>query len=168
MLAMIAHPAAQARAQAELDAVVWRARAPTAVDLVRPPYVRATVREALHWRPVTPAVLGHRARADGWYEGMFLPAGTILAPSIWAMNREPYSADADAFEPARHVDARGELDTRDEGHVTYGFRRRICVGRGVANASLAMHAAVALWACVRGRAKDERGRDVPVDVDGYT
>ncbi|KAI0047609.1 cytochrome P450 [Auriscalpium vulgare] len=143
MLAMIAHPAAQARAQAELDTVVGRARAPTMADLPDLPYVRAT--------------------------GMVIPAGTIVIPNIWAVNRELYGAgaDADAFEPARHLNARGELDTRDEGHVTYGFGRRICVGRGVANASLAMHAAVTLWACMLGRAYDDRGRAVPVDVEGY-
>ncbi|KAI0047593.1 cytochrome P450 [Auriscalpium vulgare] len=170
MIAMIVHPDAQARAQAEIDTVVGRGRIPTAADLPNLPYVRATVRETLRWRPVSPTGLPHNTSEDDWYEGMFIPKGTTVIPNVWAMNREPYGADADNFEPARHLDAQGEMaaapaDTREEGHVTYGFGRRICVGRQLANAALTMHAAMTLWACSLGHAKDENGRDIPVDVD---
>ncbi|KAI0053639.1 cytochrome P450 [Auriscalpium vulgare] len=170
MLAMISHPDIQARAQAELDTVVGRARIPTAADLPNLPYVRATIREALRWRPASPTGMPHRASQDDWYEGMFIPKGALVIPNVAAMNLEPYGADAHMFEPARHLNVRGEMapapaDTHDEGHVTFGFGRRLCVGRHVANASLAMHAAVTLWACSMGLAKDEAGRDIPVDVD---
>ena len=50
--AMVAFPEAQRRAQAELDAVVGRARLPTYADAPRLPYVRAIIREVLRWRPV--------------------------------------------------------------------------------------------------------------------
>lgn len=47
------------------------------------------------------------------------------------MNRDPdvYGEDVGLFKPERHLDADGKLkpspaDTKDEGHVTYGFGRR--------------------------------------------
>lgn len=68
---------------------------------------------------------------DDWYEGYFIPAGTICVANVWAMNRDPeiWGTDAPEFKPERHLDERGRLakapvDTRDEGHVTFGFGRR--------------------------------------------
>lgn len=54
MLAVIAHPDKQRKCQEELDAVVGRSRMPTFADRDSLPYLCATVREALRWRPVTP------------------------------------------------------------------------------------------------------------------
>ena len=54
MLAMIAFPAKQRRCQEELDTVIGRSRMPTFADRDNLPYLRATVREALRWRPVGP------------------------------------------------------------------------------------------------------------------
>jgi hypothetical protein len=51
---MIAYPEIQKKCQEELDAVVGRERMPTFQDMENLPYLRATVREALRWRPVTP------------------------------------------------------------------------------------------------------------------
>jgi len=53
-LAILAYPETQARAQAELDAVVGRTRLPTFADYAHLPYIRAMVKEALRWRPVDP------------------------------------------------------------------------------------------------------------------
>ena len=54
MLGMAAHPEVQKRAQEELDSVIGRSRMPTLADRDSLPYIRATVREALRWRPVVP------------------------------------------------------------------------------------------------------------------
>ena len=84
-----------------------------------------------------------------------------------------YGEDATLFEPARHLCpdgsalAPGPQDTQDEGHVVYGFGKRICVGRHVANDTMFIAFAVILWAMELAPAKDEHGRDIPVDVDGY-
>jgi len=50
--------------------------------------------------------------------------------------------------------------------VTYGFGRRICVGRHIANNSLFIHIAAMLWAMNIGRPEDEKGQPIPLDVDG--
>ena len=54
VLAMIHHPDAMRKAQAELDSVVGRERAPTFEDRDSLPYIRAVIRETLRWRPVAP------------------------------------------------------------------------------------------------------------------
>ena len=59
-LAMVAYPETQARAHAELDAVVGRARLPTFADYQHLPYIRAMVKELLRWRPIVPLITPHR------------------------------------------------------------------------------------------------------------
>jgi len=54
MLAMIAYPEKQKKCQEELDRVIGPARMPTFEDRNNLPYVSATVRELLRWRPVIP------------------------------------------------------------------------------------------------------------------
>ncbi|KAN0132228.1 Cytochrome P450 [Lactarius tabidus] len=169
MLAMVTYPEVQKRAQAELDAVVGRSRTPTFADLPHLPYIRAMVKEALRWRPVDPVGLPHLSTEDDWYEGMFIPKGTIMMANVWHLNRDPelYGADAEHFNPARFLDTPCPPETKEEGHVTYGFGRRVCVGKHVANNSLFIDLAVTLWACNIEPAKDARGNVIPIDVDGW-
>ncbi|KAH9042035.1 cytochrome P450 [Lactarius pseudohatsudake] len=174
MLAMLAYPETQARAQAELDAVVGRERLPTFADYPHLPYIRAMVKEALRWRAVDPVGLPHRSTEDDWYEGMFIPKGTICIANVWHLNRDPdiYGEDAEHFNPARHLDSKGEIapgppDTKEESHVTFGFGRRLCVGRHVANNSLFIDMAILLWALKFERKKDATGKLLPLDVDGF-
>jgi len=172
-LAMVAYPETQARAQAELDAVVGLARPPNFADYLHLPYLRAMVKETLRWALVAPLGLPHRTNEDDWYEGMFIPKGTICIPNVWHMNRDPeiYGENAAQFDPTRFLDANGDIapdpDTKDEGHVSYGFGRRECVGRHVANNSLFINIAVVLWATKIERKKDASGKLLPLDVDGF-
>jgi cytochrome P450 len=172
-LAMLVYPETQSRAQAELDAVVGRARLPTFADYQLLPYTRAMVKELLRWRTIAPMAVPHRTTEDDWYEGMFIPKGTICIPNVWYMNHDPeiYGEDADHFDPARHLDANGDIapgppDTKEEGHVSFGFGRRKCPGRYVANNSLFIDIAIMLWATKIERKKDASGQLVPLDVDG--
>ncbi|SRR6266702_4940964 len=173
-LAMLAYPETQARAQAELDAVVGRTRLPTFADYPHLPYIRAMVKEALRWRAVDPVGLPHRSTEDDWYEGMFIPKGTICIANVWHLNLDPdiYGEDAAHFNPTRYLDTNGYIapgppDAKEEGHFTYGFGRRLCVGRHVANNSLFINIATVLWALKIERKKDATGKLLPVDVDGY-
>ncbi|KAF8463377.1 cytochrome P450 [Russula ochroleuca] len=173
-LAILAYPETQARAQAEIDAVVGRARLPTFADYPHLPYVRAMVKEVLRWRPVAPLAAPHQSTEDDWYEGMFIPKGTICIPNLWHMNRDPevYGQNTEDFDPARYLDATGEIapgesHTREEGHFSYGFGRRICVGRYMADNSLFINIAVLLWAIKIERKVDASGQLLPLDIDGF-
>ena len=174
MVAMLAYPETQARAHAELDAVVGRARMPNFADLPHLPYIRAMVKEVLRWRPVGPLAVPHRVIEDDWYEGMFIPKGTICIPNIWQLNRdsELFGENTEHFIPGRYLDASGDIapgmsDIKENGHFSYGFGRRNCVGRHMADNSLFIYIAVLLWATKIDRKKDASGRFLPLDVDGW-
>ena len=87
MLAMVLHPEVQARAQAEIDAVVGRDRMPSFADRDALPYIRAVVRESLRWRMVGPLGVPRTTVQDDVYEGYFIPKGSVVLENIWAMNR---------------------------------------------------------------------------------
>ncbi|KAJ3981948.1 cytochrome P450 [Lentinula detonsa] len=70
MQAMILYPEAQRLAQEE-------------IDHVHLPYIRATVKEILRWRGVSPIGLPHRLSQDDYYEGFFIPRDTICFVNNW-------------------------------------------------------------------------------------
>ncbi|KAJ3898383.1 cytochrome P450 [Lentinula edodes] len=153
MQAMILYSEAQRLAQEEIDRVVGPYRLPTFDDYEHLPYIRATVKEILRWRGVSPIGLPHRLIQDDYYEGYLLPKDTICFVNNWSLHHDKaiYGDDAEHFNPGRFLDENGNLessivDTRDEGHASYGFGKRICVGRHVANNSLFIHIAFLLWA----------------------
>ncbi|THU82021.1 cytochrome P450 [Dendrothele bispora CBS 962.96] len=153
IFAMCLHPEFQKRAQAEIDTVVGRDRLPTFADSPHLPYCHAMAKEALRWRPVDPLGMPHYTIEDDWYEGMYIPKGTVLLANVWHLNRDPnlYGPDAHLFNPERWLDAKGGLvkgpaEAKEDGHSTYGFGRRICVGRHVADNSLFINIASILWA----------------------
>jgi len=173
-LAMIAHPDYQRRAQAELDAVVGRSRVPTFSDISGLPYIQAMVKEVLRWRPPLPFSLPHSTTEDDWYDGMFIPKGTTCLPNLWQCHHDPvaYGEDAASFNPGRFLDSCGKVtsgpaETRGEGHVTYGFGKRSCIGNHVANDSLFIFLATSLWALNFERVCDDRGREIPLDTESF-
>jgi len=168
---MIALPEVQRRAQAELDSVVGRDRLPTFDDAPRLPYVCAMVREVLRWRPTLPLGVPHAAIKDDWYEGMFIPKGTVCIANLWHCNhdRAVFGEDADEFRPERHLNSEGELvpgpvETNKTGNVTFGFGRRFCVGKDLANNSLYIDISRMLWGANFERARDENGKEIPLDL----
>jgi cytochrome P450 len=88
-LAMTAHPAVQRRAQDELDAVVGHGRVPRVGDRAHLPYVSALIREVLRWGTPLPIGVPHVSEADAWYEGMFIPKGTMCIVNVRACNMDP-------------------------------------------------------------------------------
>ena len=172
VLAMVTHPAIQKRAQEQLDAVVGRFRPPTFSDASNLPYIQALVKETLRWRPAIPLGAMHKTIEDDWFEGMFIPKGTPCIANVWQCNQDPayYGEDAASFNPDRFLDESGKLipgpaETRDDGHSTYGFGRRACVGKNAANDALFVSMATVLWAVRLERPRDESGKEVPLDTE---
>ena len=173
---MLAYPETQARAHVELDTVIGRSRLPTFADLPHLPYIRAMVRETLRWRPLSPLGSPHQTTKDDWYEGMFIPKGTMCIQNMWHMNRDPeiFGKNPEHFDPGRYLDESGtdaapgmSTEIKERGHFTYGFGRRICVGRYMSDNALFINIAVLLWATEIGRKKDASGNFVPLDLDGW-
>ncbi|THU89650.1 cytochrome P450 [Dendrothele bispora CBS 962.96] len=169
LLAMVSYPHVQEKAQDELDRVVGRARPPSFSDMKHLPYIQAIVKEILRWQ--TPLTVGvpHATSEDDYYEGYFIPKGTVCMANVMGLHRDPeiYGPDADEFRPERHLNDDGEIkDEKSQGHFTYGFGHRICVGRHVANNSLFIAIAIMLWAMKITSVKDEKGNSVKPDLEG--
>ncbi|KAI0265708.1 cytochrome P450 [Gloeopeniophorella convolvens] len=134
LLVMAAFPRFQKHAQEELDAVVGRTRVPTFADAKRLPYVQAMVKGTPRWRPPLPLLIPHSTTQDSWYEGMFIPKGTMCLSNLWHCNHDHavFGEDADMFNPERYLDVQrepisGPAEARS-GHSTYGFGRRASIG----------------------------------------
>uniref|UniRef100_A0A0W0F5Y3 Cytochrome p450 n=1 Tax=Moniliophthora roreri TaxID=221103 RepID=A0A0W0F5Y3_MONRR len=163
IVAMLAFPDVQRKVQAEIDAVIGQARIPTLADMENLPYMRAVVKEVLRWRPPVP--LG-----DDIYEGYHIPKGSWIIPNILAMNHDPgtYGQDPDVFRPERFLNEDGTHkepppDTKDEGHYSFGFGRRICPGRHLASNTV-LSFAIVLWAAKLEPGKDAHGNESPISI----
>ncbi|KAF8273305.1 cytochrome P450 [Lactarius quietus] len=170
LLAMLAYPEVQARAQAELDEVVGRGRPPTFADVPSLPYIRAMVKETLRWSPIAPFGVPHASTTDDWYEGMLIPKGTICLQNMRVLNSDPevFGSNVAEFDPTRYLDGKGQVKTlmesREDGHVSFGFGRRVCPGMHVAEGTLAIDFATLLWAIRFERPEGSQGE---LDVRNY-
>ncbi|KAJ7722333.1 cytochrome P450 [Mycena metata] len=137
ILAMLANPAAQKRAQMEIDSVTGGKRLPDFDDEAALPYVSALCKEVLRWKPVAPGGIAHFLAVEDQYNGYTLPANSIIAPNIWAiLHDEAMYPDPQAFKPERFLlDGKPNPNVRDP-QAAFGFGRRICPGRFLAQASV--------------------------------
>ncbi|KAJ7873328.1 cytochrome P450 [Mycena olivaceomarginata] len=144
-LAMALNPAVQAKAQAEIDAVVGSDRLPTFADREDLPYVDALVKEVLRWHSVAPTGVLHRAIQDDIYEGHFIPKGALLLANIHRITHDARTyADPMAFNPDRFIATKDKPAETDPRNFCWGFGRRICPGMHLADASLFISAAMTL------------------------
>ncbi|EXJ67794.1 uncharacterized protein A1O5_09140 [Cladophialophora psammophila CBS 110553] len=134
VLAMTLYPEVQREAQAEIDAAIGTSRLPTFSDRESLPYVDALVKEVLRWHPVAPMGVPHLTTKADVYDGYFIPEGSLLIPSIWAMlHDEAIYHDPEVFNPSRFLGPNAEPDPHN---VSFGFGRRICPGKLFADATL--------------------------------
>ncbi|KAK1757145.1 cytochrome P450 1A2 [Echria macrotheca] len=137
VLYLMQNPEVQQKAQAEVDRVVGRDRLPTCDDLPSLPYTRLVLNETYRMNPLSPLGIPHATVADDVYEGMFIPKGTTVYPNVWAMmHDENVYAEPHRFWPERYL-PRGEGGNEEPLPVgNFGFGRRICIGRNLAENSL--------------------------------
>ncbi|KAF8979259.1 cytochrome P450 [Cyathus striatus] len=137
-VSMILHPEEQKKAQEQIDHVVGRGRPPTFRDIesLYPCYNQGSYAMERH--------CSIRTSEDDAYNGYFIPKGTVCIVNTWGLNRDKkvYGEDADIFRPERHLGNKLKEDT----YSTYGFGRRICVGKHVANNSIFIEVARILLA----------------------
>ncbi|KAG7439041.1 cytochrome P450 [Guyanagaster necrorhizus] len=151
MLAFLLYPEVQAKAQAELDAVVGHGtRLPNFDDRPQLPYIDAIVLEAMRWNSVVPLGVAHRTMKEDVYRGYYIPAGTfqihfffsvydyvpfvgaIIIGNAWAMlHDEKDYPNPLVFDPGRFIPRDGK-ERQPEPTVAFGFGRRICPGRYIA------------------------------------
>ncbi|KAJ7214442.1 cytochrome P450 [Mycena pura] len=168
ILAMTMFPEIQKKAQAAVDEVVGPNRLPDFEDNI--PYVDAVARELLRWRPVFPLSVPHAVTADDVYKGYHIPAGAVVVGNSWAVlhDEKIYGPNTDRFIPERWLTESGEINKAiREPDTAFGFGRRICPGKDMAQWSLWICVASILAAFNITKGVDENG--VPLEPSGeYT
>ncbi|KAF7323866.1 O-methylsterigmatocystin oxidoreductase [Mycena kentingensis (nom. inval.)] len=166
---MVLHPEIQKKAQAELDAVVGDGRLPNFDDRDSLPYSDALYREIMRLHGPAPLGVPHASSEDDVYNGFFIPKGSTIMYNQWAMCRDArIYPDPDAFKPERFIAADGSL-IKENFPPTYGYGRRICAGKSMADASVWIAIASILSVFNMTKAKDAAGNDIPVPdeyIDG--
>ena len=136
IVGMLSNPSVIQKAHEELDRVVGSSRTPTFEDEPNLPYLRQIIKETLRWRPINKLGANHYATQDDWYEGFFIPKGSIVMVNWWALHydekrwRDPEKFDPDRME-GKTMSAAEEAasgDPMDRSHFSYGGGRRICPG----------------------------------------
>ncbi|KAK0446235.1 cytochrome P450 [Armillaria borealis] len=133
ILAFILYPEVQAKAQAELDAVVGPTRLPNFDDRPQLPYIDAILLEALRWNPVVPMGIAHRSVKADVYRGYYIPAakGQIDARCRAILHDEKSYPNPLVFNPDRFMHEDGK-ELQPNPIAAFGFGRRICPGRYLA------------------------------------
>ncbi|KAJ7138224.1 cytochrome P450 [Mycena epipterygia] len=136
VLAMLANPEAQRKAQMEIDMVIGEEQLPDFNDEHSLPYVSALVQEVLRWKPVAPLGVPHFLSVEDEYRGYRIPAGSVVIGNVWAILHNEMYPDPGAFKPERFLrDGKPNPDVRDP-QAAFGFGRRICPARHMAMESV--------------------------------
>ncbi len=125
-----AHPEAEARLHAELDAVLPD-RPPTFADLPSLPHAENVINETLRLYP-TVWLLGREAIEPTEVGGHPIPAGTTVYMSQWVIHRDPrFFDDPLSYRPDRWLGGLAKKVHR-YAYFPFGGGPRICIGNGFA------------------------------------
>ncbi|KZV75110.1 cytochrome P450 [Peniophora sp. CONT] len=164
-LSMTLFPESQKKAQAEIDAVVGRDRLPTLADRPNLPYVGALVQEIIRWAPVVPMGIPHKLIQDDVFGEYRLPQGSLILTNIYAMLHDPaVYANPDAFVPERFIENESASAEPDPRACFFGFGRRVCPGRHLADMNIWIMIAVALATLSVRKARDNVGTEITPEV----
>ncbi|KAK1543408.1 hypothetical protein CPAR01_04041 [Colletotrichum paranaense] len=115
------------------------------------PYLQAVIKEGLRIFPPVAGLMAKQAPPEGdTWNGVFIPGGTRVGWSSWAMFRRPdvFGEDADEFRPERWLVGQGEDAKEEDGtagaaekklremeatiELIFSYGRYQCLGRPVA------------------------------------
>ncbi|KAH6994765.1 cytochrome P450 [Fusarium venenatum] len=143
-LAMSLFPNAQKAAQDEIDRVIGNDRLPTFTDRPNLPYIEALVKEVLRWHPVAPMGLPHTSTVEDIFAGYLIPKGSMVMANIWYFLHNPEVYDEPMrFKPERFLPIDGQPEQDPRAYV-FGFGRRLCPGRVLAENTLFLNIAQSL------------------------
>ncbi|KIJ26837.1 hypothetical protein M422DRAFT_785117 [Sphaerobolus stellatus SS14] len=130
-LAMAMFPEVQKKAQREIDSVIGTHRLPDFSDRDSLPYINAIIKEAMRWQTIVPINGPHFTTEDDFYEGYFIPKGTIVLGCTWTILHDPaIYEDPHEFKPERFIkDGKFDSTILDPYVGIFGYGRRICPGR---------------------------------------
>ncbi|OAG05453.1 cytochrome P450 [Paraphaeosphaeria sporulosa] len=171
---MMEHPEWQRKVQEEVDRVVGKDRLPSFEDLSNLPTVRAVIKEGIRYRSIVAEIgIPHKLDRDDFYEGYFIPKGTILHANYSAIlsDRELYP-DGPVYNPARWLDP--SYPTYKEpltsypslqGFTSFGYGRRACPAANFTERTLTVIVARLAWAFnIRKKVDPTTKMEIPLDI----
>ncbi|KAJ5111438.1 hypothetical protein N7532_001973 [Penicillium argentinense] len=164
-LAMTLFPEIQQKAQEEIDNVLGSSQLPKMADRARLPYVDALVKEVLRWHPVAPMGIPHMSVEEDTWEGYRIPKGSLIMPNIWALTHDSATYENPMlFNPERFLATDGQEPELHPHTIVFGFGRRVCPGRFLADNTLFLSVARSLAVFNISKAK-ENGKTVDVNPE---
>ncbi|KAJ7491785.1 cytochrome P450 [Mycena galericulata] len=162
ILTMALHPDVQTKAQKELDLLLNGSRLPTVEDRASLPYVNACIKEIMRWHVSLPLGMSRRADKDDVYQGYLIPKGSIILPHSRAIAGE---GDYLKFTPEAHLNHPADncLGIQDPLSYAFGFGRRACPGKLLAENSLFIFIASILSVFRIGKDIDSAGNQIPIE-----
>ncbi|KAL1881025.1 hypothetical protein Plec18167_003566 [Paecilomyces lecythidis] len=164
------------KAQAEIDSVVGEDRTPVWSDYQNLPYIAATVKEAMRWRPAVPLAFPHAAAEDDWIDGKFIPKGSTVILNSWGLHHDKKRfPNPDVFDPdhfkgqmalASELSTSADYESRD--HYGYGAGRRLCPGIHLAERNLFLGISKLIWAFSIEPGLDGQGKPIEPDFNPAT
>ncbi|TFK73144.1 cytochrome P450 [Pluteus cervinus] len=161
VLAMVLHPEVQKTAQRAIVEAVGDNRLPEFDDIQSIPYLQALVKEVFRWQPAIPLAIPHTTTADDYYQGYFIPKGSTVIGNAWAILQDEsiFGEDTHLFKPERFLTEDGTMlnPSVPNPDVAFGFGRRACPGRFLAERLIIITAASLLhcFEISKVKAKDE-------------
>ena len=129
-LLLEAHPEAEARLAAELQAVL-EGQAPAPENLARLPYTQAVIKETLRLYPPL-WMIGRQAVQRCKIGGQAVPAGSLVVTSPWPVHRlARFFPAPDQFRPERWLGEETAALPRC-AYFPFGGGPRVCIGQGFA------------------------------------
>ncbi|KAJ4302684.1 hypothetical protein N0V90_001573 [Kalmusia sp. IMI 367209] len=155
VIAMMQHPGWQRKIQEEVDRVVGKDRLPNFQDIPNLPTVRAAIKEGIRYRSIVAEIgIPHKLDRDDFYNGLFIPKGTILHANYSAILSDPeLYPDGPVYNPARWLDP--SYPTYKEpltvypslqGFTSFGYGRRACPASNFTERALTVMVARLAWA----------------------
>ncbi|TFY62291.1 hypothetical protein EVJ58_g3958 [Rhodofomes roseus] len=169
-LAMVLYPEVQRKVHNELDTILGPGHLADWEDLERLTYVQAVILEIYRWNPVAPIGLPHRVIQDDVYEGYHIPAGATILVNNWGILHNPaLYPDPFEFKPERYLQSKDTGLNPDPRQFAFGYGRRVCPGRGLAEDSIFIAVASVLALFEISKALNADGTPIEPDptFDGF-
>ncbi|PVG00533.1 cytochrome P450 [Serendipita vermifera] len=146
---LIAHiqrrPDVQKKIQDELDDLCGRGNVPNVNNVLSLRYLRAAWKESQRLVAPVPISVPHLSTANDIWKGHHIPQGTIIMCNISFILRDPrvWGPDAEEFKPERFLEEcnSNAKQLPDVESVNFGFGRRVCPGRYIAERNGLLYAA---------------------------
>jgi len=124
------------------------------------------MKEVMRWHTAGPIALPHRADEDIIYRGYLIPKGATILANAWLYNNDPNTyPEPRKFRPERFLEGDGHEPEADPTENIFGWGRRICPGRLIAESAVFVTIAQTLAAYTMTKPVGADGKEIEPKVE---